>query len=114
MKLGVLERIRLMEILPLESNYITFRILTDLKKSLSFTEEEMKELKMKQIFKGDGTGQVEWDVVKEKPVEIPMGEQANIIIKSALKKIDAEGKVNEGNMSLFEKFLPEIGLEVAK
>lgn len=114
MKLGILERIRLMEILPLESNYITFRILTDLKKALSFTEKEIKQFKIKQVFKEDGSMQVGWDDTKETPVEIYIGEQAVIIIKSALQKLDKEGKVNDSNITLFDKFLPEIGLEIMK
>jgi len=42
------------------------------------------------------------------------GEQMNIIIKIALQKVDKEGKVNDGNISLFEKFQPEVGAEVKK
>jgi hypothetical protein len=97
MKLNVLERINLMGILPAESNYITFRILTDLKKALSFTEKEIKEFKIEQK-----EGRVFWS--KSKYVEIPIGEQANVIIQTALKKVDSENKVNEGNFSLFVKF----------
>ena len=107
MKLNVLERITLMGLLPAESNFITFRLLTDLKKDLSFTEKELKEFKIEQK-----DGKVYWS--KSKDVEIPIGEQMTIIIQTTLQKVDKEGKVNEGNISLFEKFQPEIGLEVKK
>jgi len=107
MKLNVLERITLMGLLPQESNFITFRLLTDLKKDLSFTEKELKEFKIEQK-----DGKVYWS--KSKDVEIPIGEQMTIIIQTALQKVDKEGKVNEGNISLFDKFQPEIGLEVKK
>jgi len=107
MKLNVLERITLMGLLPAESNFITFRLLTDLKKDLSFTEKELKEFKIEQK-----DGKVYWS--KSKDVEILIGEQMTIVIQTALQKVDKEGKVNEGNISLFDKFQPEIGLEVKK
>ncbi len=114
MKLTVLERIQLSGILPRESNYVTFRILSDLKKDLSFSEKEMKDLKMEQKFKEDGTGQVFWDTKREKEKDIQIGEQALIIIRVALQKVDKEEKVNDGNITLFDKFQPEIGLKVVK
>lgn len=97
MKLHVLERINLMGILPSEGNLITFKILTDLKQALSFTEKEIKEFGISQ--KDD---RIFWE--KSEEVDILIGEQANIIIQSALKKLDAENKVNENNFSLFVKF----------
>jgi len=105
MKLNVLERITLMGILPAESNYITFRILTDLKQKLSFTEKEIKEFKIEQK-----DGRIFW--AKSKEVEITIGEQVRIIVNTALQKLDADGKVNGGNISLFDKFQPT--LEVKK
>jgi hypothetical protein len=107
MKLNVLERINLVQLLPVEGSFVTFRILTDLKKVLSFTEKELKEFKIEQK-----DGRIFW--AKSKEVEIAIGEQASIIIKTALQKIDKEGKVNEGNISLFDKFSPEIGLRIEK
>ena len=97
MKLHVLERINLTGILPAQGNLVSFRILADLKKALAFTEKELKEFGIKQV--GD---QITW--TKSKEVEIPIGEQATIIIQTALKQVDAEGKVTEHNYSLFGKF----------
>jgi len=101
MKLNVLERVTLMGILPPESNFVTFKILIDLKKALSFSEKEIKDFKIVQ--KED---RIFWGKSVDK--EITIGEQAIIIINTALQKIDADGKVNEGNYLLFEKFQPEI------
>ena len=97
MKLNVLERINLAGILPAEGNLITFRVFTDLKKALAFTEKEIKNFGIVQ--KED---KIFW--TKSKEVEIPIGEQATIIIQIVLKKLDTENKVNEGNFSLFVKF----------
>ena len=107
MKLNVLERINLAGILPAEGNLITFRVFTDLKKALAFTEKEIKNFGIVQ--KED---KIFW--TKSEDVEIPIGEQGTKIIQTALKKVDSEDKVNEGNFSLFVKFQPEVGAEVKK
>ena len=109
MKLSVLERINLMGVLPQESNYLTFKVLADLRTALSFSEKEIKDFGIKQE-----EGKVYWESTKEKVKDVVIGEQALIIIKAALQKVDKENKVNGGNITLFEKFMPEIGLEVKK
>ena len=109
MKLSVVERIKLMDALPQESNYLTFRILTELRTALSFSEKEMKDFKIEQK-----EGKIFWERSKEKEKDVVVGEQALIIIKAALTKVDKENKVNEFNKTLFDKFMPEIGLEVQK
>lgn len=107
MKLDVLERITLMGLLPAESNLITFRILSDFKKELSFTEKELKQFGIEQK-----EGRVFWK--KSGLKEFTIGDQIKIIVQIALQKVDKEGKVNDQNISLFEKFKPEIILEVKK
>jgi len=113
MKLSVLERINLLGILPQESNYITMKILGELKTVLSFSEKELKDFNVvqKEI---DGKVRIFWDSKKEKLKEIPIGEQANIIIQNSLKKLDKEGKISEGVFPLFEKFKYFPDLEVTK
>jgi flagellar hook assembly protein FlgD len=103
MKLNVLERITLMGLLPQESSFVTFKILGDLKKELSFSEKELKDFKIEQK-EFNGKTQVFWDTKKEKDKDVTIGEQAIIIVLASLKKVDEEGKVNDGNISLFEKF----------
>jgi hypothetical protein len=97
MKLNVLERITLLQILPTEGSYITFKILSDLKGRLAFNEKEIKEFEVKEK-----DGRITWKKSDEKDIEI--GEKAEEIIKGALKKVDESGKVNEQNITLFEKW----------
>jgi hypothetical protein len=107
MKLNVLERITLMGILPPESNFITFRLITDFKKELSFTEKEIKTCGITQQ-----DGKVFWKKSIDKNFTI--GEQLLIIIQTSLQKLDKEGKVNDNNISLFDKFQPKIEVETKK
>ena len=97
MKLNVLERIMLMQILPTEGNYITFKMLIELKSALTFSEKEYKDSGM-----AEKDGQITWK--KDSLKEIPIGEKMTEIIKTALKKVDDEGKINNQLFSLFEKF----------
>ena len=100
MKLNVTERINLMGILPAETNYVTLKIVNDLKSELSFSEEELKEYEMR--FEDS---MVYFNPVKSKEKEIKIGEKATDIIIEALNKLDKDNKVNDNNISLYEKFI---------
>ena len=100
MKLNVVERINLLGILPAETNYVTFKIVNDLKSNLSFSEDEIKEYEIK--FKEQ---MVFFNPDKSKDKEIKIGEKATDIIIEALEKLDKENKINENNISLYEKFV---------
>ena len=113
MKLGVLERINLLGILPQESNYVTFKIMAELKSALSFSEKEIKDFGIVQK-EVNGMMRIFWDSKKEKVKEIPIGEQADIIIQASLKKIDKEERITEGTYPLFEKFKYFPDLEIKK
>jgi hypothetical protein len=101
MKLNVLERITLMQILPTEGSYITFKMLIELKSALTFTEKEYKDLGMKEE-----NGHITWK--KQSIKEVNIGDKMKEIIVTALKKLDDEGKVNAQLYPLCEKFLETI------
>jgi len=99
MKLHVIERIKLMQLLPFpkEGNRMTFKIIDDLQKDLSFSEKEFKEFKIKE-----DNGQISWESSKEK--EIVIGDIANNIICEALKRLDKAGKFDIYYFKLSDKF----------
>ena len=100
MKFNVLERVMLMGILPQNFNFADYRILSDLKRAASFSEKEQKDLGMTQ----DGD-QINWQVPDSPDKEIVVGKRATEILVAALKKLDAEEKLNEQVISLYEKFI---------
>ena len=100
MELGVLERTVVMQLLPTESDYITYKVVTDLRDDLGFSEEELKEFEIKS----EGT-QITWDSKKAKVKEVKIGVEGAKIIGEALKKLDEQGKINVQNASLYEKFV---------
>jgi len=100
MKLNLLERIVLLNILPQESNFITLKIVNDLKNSLSFTEEEYKYYNVKQ--EGD---RINWDLTGNEEKEISIGEKATDIIVDQLKKLDEQKKLTMDMYSIYSKFI---------
>lgn len=101
MKLHVIERVKLMAIIPFpkEGNRMAFKIIDDLQKELSFSEKEYKEFKIKE---DKTTGQISWENGKEKEIEI--GEIANEIICEALRKLDKAGKFDVFYYRLSQRF----------
>lgn len=98
MKLNVLERITLLQLLPTEGTYVTMKVLMNLKARLAFNEKEIKEFKIEEK-----EGRITWSKSGEKEIEI--GEKAEEIVGDALKKLNESGKVNEQNIILYEKFI---------
>lgn len=100
MKLSILERIVLQGLLPQEGNYVTFKIIKDLRNELGFSEAELKDFGIKQ----DGNSVV-WNAARAKDKEVEIGDAARQVIVDALKKLDSENKINEENVGLYEKFI---------
>lgn len=103
MKLSILDRIILLQVLPQEGNYLTYKITTELKSNLSFSEEEIKLYNIRTE-----NDKVLWNVEAAVEKEITIGEKANEIIIEALGKLDSEGKINSLTIGTYEKFIKEI------
>lgn len=100
MKLNVLERLNLLDILPKQGDYTTLKIVRKLRETLSFSEEEHKKYQFRQE-----EGRLFWENDDEKDVHI--GEMAMDMIQKALKKLDEDKKLTEEQFTLYEKFIKE-------
>ncbi len=100
MKLTVGERLILLQILPKEGNFITLRVLQELKSILGLTEKEIEKFGEKT----DGRVSLKKDALK-KVVDISIGETAKGIVVELLKKMDTEKKLHENYFTLYEKFV---------
>jgi len=100
LKLNVLERITVLNLLPKQENYLTFRMVTELKKELSFTEVEIKKFGV--VFTPDG--RVSWKDGKTiKNIDVPDTISAMLVEK--LKSLEKDKKIDEENVSLYEKLV---------
>jgi len=101
MKLTVFERLILLNILPKEGNFVTLKIVRELREGLSFDEKEIKEIDLKIDDKGNAT----WNPAKDKNKDVEIGGQANKIIVETLEKLDKDNKLTESHLSVYEKFI---------
>ena len=100
MKLSVLERILLSQILPVEGSFTNLKLLRVAKEELSFTDEENKKLAFQQ--KGNT---MLWDTTKEEILEITLSDVVIKLIQTALEKLNKEEKLTEQHITLYEKFI---------
>ncbi len=100
MLLNVKQRLLLLNILPSESNYITLKVIREQQERLSFSEEELKRLKVKR----DGDRYI-WDESVDEPVDIEIGESARGIIKLAFRELDQQGQLKVEFLPLYEHFM---------
>ena len=101
MKLNVLERIQLLQYLPREGDIVSLRILQTMRMSFGFTEDEIKKFEIKT---DQETNITTWG--KDEEVDIPIGEKATDIIVDALKKMNAEKRLPDTAIDLYDKFIP--------
>lgn len=106
MILDISERLTLLTILPHEGDYASLKILNQLRLSLSFTEEEIKEWGIIGDPEKNMTSWANPNETDSQEAEIPIGEKATDIIVEALKKLDSEKKLPENALEVYEKFIP--------
>lgn len=104
LSLNVFERLSILQALPPTGNFITMRIVRDLQDKLSFTEEEIKDLEIKEA-----QNSVSWNQEGNKSKEIEIGEKAMDIITKAFKTQDEEGKLSLRTLPLYEKLVLKEG-----
>jgi hypothetical protein len=103
MKLNVLERLILQNLLPKEGSFLNLKLLRVVKEELSFDEAENKALQFRQ-----DTGEnpmLRWtpDVCPDK--EFTFGAVVRGIIVKALTDLDKAEKITQDHYSLYEKFM---------
>lgn len=101
MLLTVAERIILLQVLPTKGDYVTLKILTQLRLNLGLTEGEFKKWGVtndpeKQMIRWEENG----------VAEIPIGEVATGMIVDALRDLDKKKELSVESMTLYEKFIP--------
>lgn len=100
MELSVMERLLLLEMLPAEGDVTTLRILLDLRRDLSFSEQEHAAIKLVQ-----DNGRVTWDRTQEKVKDVEIGPKAVSAIRDALQKLNNAKKLRETHLSLWDRFM---------
>ena len=100
MLLTVKERLLLLSELPAQGNYLTMKVITDLRARLGLSEDDFKTYEIKV----NEQGGAQWNAEKDKGVEIEIGAEANKIICESIRKVDEQNKVTADWFTLFDKF----------
>jgi len=102
MKLNILDRLVLLQILPPEGNFVTLKIVRDLAHNLSLSEKEIADWEVRI----DAT-EVHWNPEANVEKEINIGPQATKIIVDALQRLNAESRLRPEHLDTYEKFIEE-------
>ena len=100
MKLNLMERLMALQLLPAEGNFATLKSLRVARETLGLTEEEVKEFEFVQE-----ESQAKWNKKGAEYRELELGDFAVEAVKSKLKKLDEENKLEERQLSIYEKFV---------
>jgi len=100
LNLNLAERINLMAILPAEGNFITLKVIRELKANLGVKDKEFKTF---EIIQKDN--QITWNEKGNEELEFEFGEKATDIIIEQLEKLDRTKKLEDKDFSLFQKFV---------
>lgn len=103
MTFGVADRLRLLQLLPREGNLVTLRIVRDLRRELSFSEEELAAL---GVVENQAAQTIKWDTEHEVPKDIPIGLRALTLIVDLLRERDQQKKMTVELLDLYERFVP--------
>lgn len=104
MKLNVLERLALMNMLPEKEKFATLKVIRGFKDELGFTEEELKKY---EIVEEAGKG-VSWnpktDIKNQK--DFVIGDTIKNIIIKELRRLEDSGELSDKyHFTLYEKFI---------
>lgn len=94
-----------MQVLPVQGNHATIRILNELSGKLGLSADEHKEFEVKHE---DETGRVTWNDLGNEERPLQFKDKECECIKNALKRLDKESKLEVKHYSVCEKFLIEV------
>lgn len=100
MKLGIVERIQLLGLLPKEGDITMLRLIRDAQQALAFSEEEIAAAEITTE-----SNRTQWNPEKAVEKEIAFGDATKGIIVDALKKLNEAKQLTINHLPLYERFV---------
>jgi hypothetical protein len=101
MKLALMERLVALELLPKEDDWAGMKEVRKAREILAFSDEELKKFEITQ----EG-GYVKWNSDGQAYlVDLPLSEWITTKIQSSLRQKNAEKKLTERDMPIYQKFI---------
>ena len=104
MELKVIERMVLLNVLPVTGTLINLRLVRELREGLSFSDEENQSL----AFKNEN-GKIFWDDTDEVAKDVEISATMMDLVIGAFGVLDVEAKLHLDQIGVFERFLMEKG-----
>ena len=101
MKLTVLERIVILNLLPTEGDFLTLRVCQEARELLEFPVDEQREVEL--VVQEDK--RVHWNAEKDPKKDINLSQSALDIIIKRLKELDESKKLDNETFPLYEKLV---------
>lgn len=99
MQLSILDRIRLLELLPERGNLVSLRLVKGLIDKIGFSDAEIAEYEIKH-----GDGQVTWGS-NAKPIDVEFGLAEREFIAGLFSALDEKKDLSLEQLGLYEKFI---------
>lgn len=102
MEFSVADRLNLMDLLsvyPEKASAVTFRIVGDLQRELSFSEEELVAVGLEK----EGN-RITWDAEKAEVKEVEVGPKALEVVRGILQDLDQKEKLPRHLVGLYGRF----------
>ncbi len=103
MELGVVDRVVLLSILPSEGDVTRLRIVRDLKRELSFTEDELERIK----FSYSSPEQVSGYEGEDEQRDVDIGPQALAVVVARFTELNGMQQLTDYYLDTYDKFMPE-------
>jgi hypothetical protein len=100
MRLSVMDRLMLLDVLPQQGNILTLRIVRDAQQALELHTSEIEDWEI--TLNGP---HIRWNQEKVQDVDVSLSEAALGIAREAIKKLDGENKLTANHISLWEKLI---------
>lgn len=104
MKINVMDRLMLLTVLPKEGSFASLKLLRVAREALSFSDDELKILNLREEVDTGGVKRLIWNEgVEDK--EINLGKTVTDMVVEQLKTLDKQNRLTESHIPIYEKFI---------
>lgn len=106
MRLTIAERMSLLDILPLQGNVVTLRMVMSLREKVALTEEEIDKWQIKQVRNEGGGVLVQWAPEFDKTrVDIPMSDHEKGVVTREITQRESKSQLTVSALPLYNYFV---------
>lgn len=106
MELAIGERIELLKLLPQASDFITLKIVQEMREQLGFSDEELTQAEIKE---NKAFGTITWQPEKGFTRDVNFGPAKRKVLADALVALDAAKALSPIHLRFYEEFVVKVG-----